>query len=277
MKKLLLFFSIVITAIQVFSQNSVIESKWTSTPILADGNYSDWNSQPFLLDQSSKLYYAIANDSSNIYLCFKVSKSFTQMQIVRAGLNIKLVSKNSKGRIKYPLKMKNDTETEIGFPKTGKHDGFDAKWLKQLYRQTNATMAIKGFNTKKGIYSTNTKNWINVALGWDDIENMYYEVTIPFKNYFGENYTKQDLLKEITLKVDLETTDEPMNRGDRPGSGGGVAGPGGNRPSGGGRGQGGGISGGFQPDGNMHAKVEFQNRRNATPLNLKKKFKLSFE
>jgi hypothetical protein len=48
----------------------VVESKWTATPVLVDGNSADWAQDALIMNKDYSLSYAFKNDADFLYLLF---------------------------------------------------------------------------------------------------------------------------------------------------------------------------------------------------------------
>ncbi len=52
-------------------------SKWASTPIIVDGNGTDWNPPLKNYDEDTKMFFDIKNDNNTLYLCFQSADQMT--------------------------------------------------------------------------------------------------------------------------------------------------------------------------------------------------------
>jgi hypothetical protein len=249
MKAKILFFSLCLISFQAIAQKSMISSGWVSLPIVADGVAVEWE-QPFnLFDSDSEIYYRIANDSTNLYLCFQISDIDEQMKIITSGMQISLASKGTKKReasIGFPLVDNN--QTVMADPQLSINEKPDLVSIRENLKLNKTLMEIQGFSTPDGLASINLKNTINVGIDWSNNDTMYYEVSIPFKEFFGVDYISKDLLSVITLNVKIKAIKEPENNGGNELStnpGGGMNSGEGMAPGGGGMMPGGGNGGGM--------------------------------
>jgi len=76
-------------------------------------------------------------------------------------------------------------------------------------------MQLKGFSIGDGLYPLKNENGINAAINWDENSFMYYEITIPFKDFIGEKYSLKDLHKTLILNVELNI-DSKSSLNDKP-------------------------------------------------------------
>jgi len=69
------------------------ESKYPShynSQVKVDGVARDWPAESFFCNLATNIYYAAANDSSNIYLCIQVLNHAVQMSLLKSGLTLYL-------------------------------------------------------------------------------------------------------------------------------------------------------------------------------------------
>ncbi len=184
-----------------YSQTSF--SKFKTKTITVDGLASEWTMPLRFYNNETKLFFAMINDSANLYLVFQSNDERNQVKINRAGM-----------RVGVSVKTKRKCNATLDFPLTDKKNRFaeedidsetkpDIAGLKNTFLIQNTNMAIKGFVTHDGVIPLKDSSGINVALNWDKNNIMTYELVIPFKELFGANYTTDDLLKVITLDVEV--------------------------------------------------------------------------
>ena len=83
------------------------ESLWLSHPIQVDGKLLEWPTDMQFYNSNTELAYTIANDSSNLYLCFQVFDELMQMKILKAGMVVSVDTNGKKKEhiiIQYPQK-----------------------------------------------------------------------------------------------------------------------------------------------------------------------------
>jgi hypothetical protein len=70
-----------------------VKSKYPShynSQVKVDGVVREWPPESFFCNSATNVYYAAANDSSNIYLCIQVLNQAVQMSLLRSGLTFYL-------------------------------------------------------------------------------------------------------------------------------------------------------------------------------------------
>src|SRR5690349_4096168 len=99
------------------AQSDVTTSKWVQQPVVADGESNEWQQPLNFYDDKTKLLFAIANDSSNMYFCFESKDPLNQMKLMRAGMKITLTSKGKIKReatIEFPMPQKQQVAQNNG-------------------------------------------------------------------------------------------------------------------------------------------------------------------
>lgn len=233
------------------AQDDEAKAKWNPTVIKIDGDAQEWEQPLKYYDASTKLFFAFANDRKNLYLCFVTNDEQNQVKIMKAGMKIFLSSKGKnkiKASISFPIIEKNN-EQETGAEKTpGQRSGIQSMHSNFVAQHT--MMEVKGFRTKEGMIAINDASGLNLACNWDNANKMVYEVQIPIKELFADDFNFQDLAKDLNLEVEIY----PIKRAS------GNSGGGNHNYSGGGGG--GGRMGGGR-GGGMHRDQE--NGNNQTP------------
>lgn len=259
MKKFFLPLACIAFSLNLRAQD-VSTAKWPAAPVIIDGNADEWHQPLNFYDAETKLLFAIANDSTNIYLCFEAKDNATAMKIMRAGMQIELDTKGRHGRsgsIDFPLAPKEKRELNEAngadtrpMGDTGMLNGEfgDQKPGPGVYHQrflnNNITMETKGFADANGVLPIRGRD-ISVAMNWDDAGNLFYEVKIPIKQLLDDGYTDDNIAKEITLHVAINGITGAGGGGGGGGMrGGGMGGMRGGGMRGGGMGRGGGMHGG---------------------------------
>jgi hypothetical protein len=241
MKKNIILFSFCLLASQSFAQEDLVNSEWVVKPRIVDGYITDSRKPYNLYDSNSKIFFRVANDSSNIYLSFKVSDKFEQMKVLKSGMVVILSSKGTKKRkasINYPLADSKDASLPESQPQLTKKK--DPKKLHDELKVKKYLLELSGFATENGLIEVDPNSFVYVGIDWDDKETMYYDIIIPFTEFFGDNIANKDLTSPLTLKVVINSMKRPsLESGNRPegkpadGRGGGMRPGGGMGPGGG--------------------------------------------
>lgn len=134
----------------------------------------------------------------------------------------------------------------------------------------DSMMEVKGFTRKDGMISSHDTSDIHAAINWDTENTLTYEIAIPLKEMFGDNYKGKNISKNISLDVIING----LKKTGHQGGGNGYAGRGGGRMGGGsfGRGMGhGSIGMGGQRNGNG----QFQSARSTMSEKNELKYKFT--
>lgn len=200
MKKSFLFFLLVAVSMFSFAQEAPV-STFAKNKIFIDGNPADWNLPLKHYDNTTRLFFDFENDANHLYLCLQAKDEMNGEKIVKAGMKIILSSKingKHKSVINYPLPAPKASEKDDEITRdplvnrSDNHATFLAK---------DSLMEVKGFAMQSGIISSKDTAGIHAAINWDTSKTLTYEIAIPLKEMFGENYDINDLSKEISLEV----------------------------------------------------------------------------
>lgn len=204
-----LFFSIARIG---FAQESPA-SAWTNGHVVVDGNASEWKLPLKYYDNATHLFFALQNDSNNLYLCLQSKDEINQVKILNGGMRITLSNKingKHKSTISFPLPHKHQTKSdgsssEVTPDPLAPHESRHA-----LFLATDTTMELKGFANTNGILSIRNSSGIEAAINFDAANTLTYEVAIPLRELFGANYDLKDLSKDIYLNVVINGTQAPF-------------------------------------------------------------------
>src|ERR1700755_2334652 len=123
MKNIFCFLMPALITLQVNAQE-VTTAKWMQQPVVVDGNAGEWG-ELNLYDEDTKLFFAIGNDSNNIYLCFENTDQANQMKMMRAGMKISLTTKGKNkhdATIEFPLPQSRQTQAQPQFTDSGQNN-----------------------------------------------------------------------------------------------------------------------------------------------------------
>jgi hypothetical protein len=217
----------------------VSNSKWQSQPIVIDGDGSDWGTNPRFFNAESNVKYEFRNDAQNLYLIIKSADRTVQLQMLKAGFNVKLKVKTSpplRTTITFPT-LKDvetapvavNTEDKL-IDKSVSHDEF-----------SRDTAILDGFQYSKGKISSEKRDEKTVCFSRSKSprELTFYEIRVPLRELFGDNFSLETISSiPIQLQVNINDLSQSTMRK--------MKGKGGMGRSGGmGRGMGGGGRGGM--------------------------------
>ncbi len=179
-----LFLSVLVQSKVAFSQKKKEDSTniWANNSIKIDGKLNDWNDSLMLYNDDTKFYYAISNNDENIYLAIK-------------GLNTADISRIFAGGISFMINVegKKKPGPKVTFPiidrkgmKKGKDSqnkekpSVDIKEVRKQMLSQIKEIKVEGFKSIiDGSISLYNTYGIQVAVTFDDNDNLIYEVAIP--------------------------------------------------------------------------------------------------
>ena len=199
---------LILTSVQLNAQ--VIHSLWMSSPVVMDGNPTEWP-QPFrYYDGNTKLQFSFANDTGDIYVCVKITDDLTQMRLFRSGLNVWIDPKGKKKEticISFPTK--GETNPEEGPGKRRSHDAMEEDpsaarsnilRLKQHASLQQVSLRVKGFtNVPEQVLPLKNNYGINVAFNWDSLNTLTIEYKFPAALVLGHTLAVSDTSKPIGI------------------------------------------------------------------------------
>lgn len=224
MKEYLSVLIAVFISAQAFSQSDVTTAGWKTQPVTIDGKLTEWNLPLRFYDAETRLFFDIANDSNNIYLCFESKDEMTQTKLMHAGMKLTLSTKGKakhEAFILFPVLQKQATPntTPGGDNTPAQNDPVQNN--KYSYRahfiQTHSVMDVDGFATAKGEIPLQNPSGISAAMAWDTASNLGYEFVIPDKEFFGAGYTADNISPaDITLSVEVRALPSSALSDDKP-------------------------------------------------------------
>ena len=242
-----------LTVLSLFSgaMAQVSTSHWQAQPIAIDGDGSDWGTNPRFFNAESNVKYEFRNDAQNLYLIIKSADRAVQMQLLKAGFNIKLKVKTSppiRTTISFPV-LKSMGKSPVINNDEARADKLMDKSITNQETMLKDTALLDGFQYSKGKISSENRDEKSICFARSKSlrELTYYEIRIPLREIFGNDYTMETISNiPIQLQVNINELSQNEIRKMRT-KGGGRGGMGGGH--GGGRGgMGGGRNGGMGGD-----------------------------
>ena len=275
MKKYFLAAISVLATTIVFAQEAPV-SEWAKNSITIDGNASEWDLPLKDFDSYTKLFFEIKNDDKNLYLCFQNKDQMSQAKMLKAGMKIILSSKingKHKASIDFPLPVKKDSASSFTTDEINSDPRLTHQKMHITFLAGDSLMEVNGFARKDGMISSHDTSDIYAAINWDQENTLTYEIAIPLKEMFGNNYAGKNISKNISMEVIINGLKKTGRSGYGGRSGGGG---GGGRMGGGGFGRGMGP-GGIAMGGLRNGTREFQPGKSAMSEKdeMKEKFTLA--
>jgi len=247
-----------LTLLSVFSLFSgamaqVSTSNWQDQPIAIDGDGSDWGTNPRFFNAESNVKYEFRNDAQNLYLIIKSADRTVQMQLLKAGFNIRLKVKTSppiRTTITFPV-LKSMDKSSVVKNEELKTDKLMDKSMSNQETMIKDTAILDGFQYSRGKISSENRDEKSICFARSKSlrELTFYEIRIPLREIFGDNYTMETISTiPIQLQVNINELSQNEIRKMRTKGGGRSGGRSGGMGGGGRGGMGGGRNGGMGGD-----------------------------
>jgi hypothetical protein len=210
MSKINLLLIIFLTfTLKISAQNDISKAKWQSKKIVIDGNNNEWDKPFSFYDSKSGLTFALANDSTNMYLCFTDDDEWKIRKMMRAGWSIELVckEKNNKFNASIAFPGLQTMNVENNRTRSSLSLKADLNNLINTYILHVSRIKTKGFKTKNGELPIIENNGIMISIGAVSGQYIVYEIAIPFKELFTGKILRYDEL--LTLIVTVNTLQSP--------------------------------------------------------------------
>jgi len=217
------FLLIILSGFLPSCSKTIYDSSWQNKPVTADGMAKEWTLPLRYYDYKSKLQYTVTNDTSNLYICIRACDEFSQMKIIKAGMQVWIDTSG-----------KNKLVTGIWFPLANlsngeykKHSAFrdtsmsgtpsfqkpDSKSIKRRYERQPKEMQLVGFKPPVvGTVFLKNEFGIVANLDWDSIGIMTYEAIIPFKTFYKSHLTPKDSTKLFDLTIKIPAIASPFTQ-----------------------------------------------------------------
>ncbi len=205
------FLLVALLTLSIHSIAQDIRSLKLNTDVTIDGNCDEWP-QPFnFYNGETKLQYRIANDTSNIYICFKVTDQQAQMKMMRAGINVWIDPKGKKKEstgIHFPMKQDRSATGETAMPPSEQSAQIPGQALpKHDFRNFKAraaskqiTMKVQGFAGVPGeVIGIKNSTGILAAFSWDTLDILCIEYQIPIALALQHPFTATDTIKPLGI------------------------------------------------------------------------------
>jgi hypothetical protein len=202
---LIIYFSLHLQA-----QDDISKSEWQSNEIKIDGKYDDWKIPFKSFDKNIGMKFEISNNNSHLFIFLMTIDPMKMSKLINSGMQIQISSKE-KGRkfsasINIPgvqfedqLNQKNP-QAEQKKPNE-KSSINDFIVLVSKYKLQLPGIKTKGFKTKNGDLPLIDKNGISVGIAADSIQNLCYEISLPFKELLAENLFQFNEVVQLNIKV----------------------------------------------------------------------------
>ena len=196
----------------VFAQVSI--SKWQTQPVVIDGEGSDWGMLPRFFNSESNIKYEFRNDDKNLYFILKAGDRATQMQLLKAGFSIRFKLKTSTPT-KMEIIFQPNKRTELP-QMINRQEGGSQRLVDKSVSLPDIvlkdTAMLVGFQYTNGLITSEKKdeNSICFARSKSPCDLAYYEIRVPLRELFGDNY-KLSTIATVPMQLQVNVNDLSMN------------------------------------------------------------------
>lgn len=233
MRTNILLLLIVVNTLATSAFAQVMELNRQTKPIVIDGKSDDWSANLRNFDSESKIKYELRNDDENLYFIFKSDERALIRQVELAGMSMKFVIKVKPKRTanivfaKRTMRAMQPLGARTGMNRNQNEDGgLDQLALKKEFLPKD-TAQIKGFAFAKDIVvATKGENKnINFAKGRGNGQESTFEMVLPIRELFGDNFQMKDITKiPIQFQLSINAPDENFGGRSMGGEYGGMGG-----------------------------------------------------
>jgi len=231
---ILLFISISCTA-------QVMPCIWMPHGAVVDGKYNEWPKYFDNYDPSTKTQFALANDSTHLFVCLKVDEEATQFRVLHHGVELWFDLRGKKAKkvgVNFPMKMERNPEDmemqkrrEQAIPGQEPIRNGERMKMKQRLRMRQSNLSAVGMvGIPAQLLPLKNDFNISAAMDWDSNGVLCLEYAIPFSALMPQPISASDTLKAFSLaivepapeappKSEQNTNSPPMNSGMRSPSG----------------------------------------------------------
>ena len=157
------------------------------SPIIVDGNISDWGFPLRFSNPEYNMQYEVSNDKRNMYVCVYSKDISMQKRILRSGMIIYFDPKGEKNKnmsLMFPVKKPADPASQRNGDPIRYSDYMTE--MNQLLRQSDYYTTTGMMNIENGQFALNTKiNNIQVAIKLNGDSSLVYEAAIPINYLIG--------------------------------------------------------------------------------------------
>jgi hypothetical protein len=222
MKRIVFLFLIVLSVYFNALNGQTIHCLWEPKPVNIDGKPEEWPEIFNYYDGNTKLQFAFASDTGNMYVALKITDDQTQMRLFNGGLGVWIDPKGKRKEtmgVSFPLKG----DRVQGSGENGKHKKqgsledidpravkSDALRLKQNAFLTQTTLRVKGFaGLPEQVLPLKNDFGINVGFNWDSLNTLTIEYRFPLQLVLGHPFTATDTLKPISVAFIEPSVESP--------------------------------------------------------------------
>jgi len=219
----------------------VVPGTWQATPIVINGDCTDWPSPYPNYDAKSKVAYATSNDDEFLYVTMQTGDPLTQIKVLKQGLTVSIDTgghKDPSFHINFPLPNEDDLSALFSHDEGSKKDAtpqLSRQFVQKLRKSAEDChqFSLEGFSGCNGAYmvSQQLPCGVTVKLAIDEYQQLVWEAAIPFKALWGyDNAGASHKGKPLSVCYSVKgfkDNTKKTNTSSAPMNSGGMGGPGG--------------------------------------------------
>jgi len=216
------------------SKNLAPVGHYQSTPVVADGNASDWELPLRFSNKEYTVSYNPTNDKKNVYLIVLSKDEAMEQRILKSGITIYFDPKGETNK-KIALTFPEHKSNRSGAARTNRHTDSvtttsmmvpPAADLSQLVFQSDTYDAEGFFNLENGQYGIKDKrSKIQIGLRVSADSGLVYEAIVPINYLLEDGLTAKNLKKNFSAGIIIHTDATAPRRNTNTGSNGGGMSP----------------------------------------------------
>lgn len=160
---------------------------YQDSPVIVDGNISDWRVPLRFSNPEYNMEYEVSNDNKNMYVCVYSKDIYMQKRILKSGMVIYFDPKGEKNKnmsLVFPVKKPADPAAQRNNEPIRYTDYMTE--MNQLLRQSDYYNTTGMVNMENGQYALDSKiNNIQVAIKLHGDSSLVYEAAVPINYLLG--------------------------------------------------------------------------------------------
>jgi len=160
---------------------------YQDSPIIVDGNISDWGFPLRFSNPEYNMQYEVSNDKKNLYVCVYSRDISVQKRILKSGMIIYFDPKGEKNKnisLVFPVKKPADPSAQRNNEPI-RYSEYMTE-MNQLLHQSDYYNTTGMMNMENGQYAIDSKiNNIQVAIKLNGDSSLVYEAAVPISYLLG--------------------------------------------------------------------------------------------
>jgi hypothetical protein len=201
--------TILLCNISCSSSKAIVATKpvpFVTTPMSIDGMASDWKNIPFTFEPNTLVRYAIANDTSNLYVCITSTSPGVNRKIFKMGMKVFFDTAGERKEfsgVQFPMPIDDNALQLITAAGNGNPKTTEAEYRRFVKLQENQ-YSLFGFPDDNGLNAISTTDYITLNFTLDQDDIFIYEMKVPFKSIFGSPLPADVLKRSMSIGIEIE-------------------------------------------------------------------------